>query len=315
VTVSEAIQVFLDSRVGLVSSKTARINAGYLASLSRFFGPAHPLAEITLPDLRNWRKELVERDTKYGGAGRRKAQQAKLSPHTIHGHVRVIRQFFAWHLSEGVIAINPAARLEQIPLAHTVGTSRMMLDADFEKMLAASQGDAPERIRDRALLWFFRHTGARLGGAANLTMDALELDRLRATVIEKGRGGGKMRTVFFKVESASALREWLDLRAVLPLSTDRVFTTVPTDAGLGGGSALSEKSIYMALYRMAKRAGVKGRWNPHSQRHALAKRMLRNGANLAAVSKVLGHSGIRVTHDHYGEYEDGEAQDAHSRFA
>ncbi len=313
-TIAEAIQVFLDARVGLVSPKTAKNNKQYLASLPRFFGE-RDVSSITLMDLRAWRKEMVERDTKYGGEGRRKVESAHLSRHTIHGHIRVIKQFFKWLYEEELLASNPAARLEQIPLDHKVGNSKMMSDEDFEKMLVAAAGEAPERVRDRALLWFFRQTGARLGGAAHLTVDALELERQRAVVIEKGRGGGKQRTVFMKEEAVNALREWLEMRACLPLSTDAVFTTVPNDAGIGGGTPMAEKSIWAALRRCARRAGVTGRSYPHAQRHALAKRMLRNGANLAAVSKVLGHTSIRVTHEHYGQYEDQEAADAHSKFA
>lgn len=306
-TLAEAIRLFLDSRVGLVSAKTARINADYLASLPAYFGTERAVETVTLAELRLWRKHLVERPRKTG--------EGRLSSHTVHGHIRVVRQFFAWLTREGVLSANPAARLEQVPIAHNIASSKMMSDADFEKLLAASAGDAPERVRDRALLWWFRQTGSRLGGAAHLTLEALELERGRATVVEKGRGGGKLRTVYLKAEALAALREWLELRAVLPLTTERVFTTVPNDAGLGGGGELKESSLYMVFHRMAKRAGVTGRFNPHAQRHALAKRMLRNGANLAAVSKVLGHADIRVTHEHYGQYEDQEAYEAHTRYA
>lgn len=310
--VAQAVQLFLDARVGLVSSKTAKLNRDYLAALPEFFGE-RPIESISLMDLRTFRKHLVERDSKYAGLGNR--TNTKLSPHTIHGYVRVTRQFFKWLCAEDVIPTNPAARLEQIPIQHAVTGSKMMTDEDFERMLAASGGDAPARIRNRALLWFFRQTGCRLGGVATVTLKDLELERGRATVMEKGKGGGKMRTVYLKAETLAALREWLDLRDCLPLSTENVFTTVPNDAGMGGGGALSLKAIQWAFQKTAERAKVKGKHNPHSLRHALAKRMLVNGANLAAVSKVMGHSDIRTTHEHYGRYEDGEAQAAHEKYA
>lgn len=312
--VAEAVQVFLDARVGLVSPKTAKLNRDYLAALPAYFGE-RAIDSITLMDLRAFRKHLVERDSKYAGLGGRDPNNKHLSPHTIHGYIRLIRQFFKWLFQEEIISVNPAARLEQIPISHTITASKMMTEEDFEKMLGAAVGESPERIRDRALLWFFRQTGCRLGGAVNLTMEALELERRRATVTEKGRGGGKMRTVYLKQEALDALSEWLEMRACLPLSTDRVFTTVPNDGGIGGGGVLNEKAIQWSFSAMARRGNVKGKHNPHSMRHALAKRMLRNGANLAVVSKVMGHADIRVTHEHYGQYEDAEAADAHEKFA
>lgn len=311
-TMPNAIQLFLDSRVGVVSEKTTRINRQYLRSLATFFHH-RDLDTITLADLRAWRKMLVERPTKYGGQGRRPALAENLSTHTIHGYIRVCKQFFAWLVREEYLSANPAARLEQISITHET-SSRTMTEADFNKLLAAAVGDSPERIRDRALLLFFASTGCRLGGAAHLQMEHLELHCARAIVTEKGRGGGKTRTVYLKSESIRALREWLRVREQLAPTTANVFTTVPNMAGQGGGTALSEKTIYSQFTRIAKRAGVTGRFNPHSLRHRLAKRMLRNGANLSAVSKVMGHSGIRVTHDFYGIYEDAEARDAHLRY-
>lgn len=309
--VAEAIQVFLDARVGLVSPKTAKLNRDYLAALPEFFG-SKLLETITLTELRAFRKHLVERDSHRGGPN---TPKQRLSPHTVHGYIRVVKQLFAWLCREEILPSNPAARLEQVPLSHGVGASKMMSDADFDKIIAASAGDAPERIRDRALLWFFRHTGARLGGAAHLTLDALELPNERATVIEKGRGGGKIRTVFFKPESVAALTEWLEMRACLPLSTDHVFTTVPNISGMGGGEILSENSIYRSMDRAAKRAGVKGRGNPHSQRHALAKRMLGNGASLGQVSRVLGHADVKITDTYYGSFSTEELKNAHNKYA
>lgn len=312
-TVRNAIQIFLDSRVGIVSAKTIRLNRQYLNSLEQSFGD-RDIAMLTIADLRAWRKMLVERPCKYGGRGLRKPVHEPLSSHTIHGHIRVCKQFFAWLAREEYLGMNPAARLEQVPITHET-SNRTMTESDFDKMLTAAVGNSPERVRDRALLWFFGSTGCRLGGAAHLKMEHLELHCGRAIVTEKGKGGGKMRTVYLKAEAIAALREWLQVRECLPLTTNHVFTTVPNMAGQGGGAALSEKTMYSQFARIAKRAGVTGRFNPHALRHRLAKRMLRNGANLSAVSKVLGHSGIRVTHEFYGMYEDAEARDAHLRYA
>src|SRR5581483_3377695 len=312
-TVADSVAIFLDSRVGLVTAKTARINKHYLKSLEHVFHD-RDIASITLADLRDWRKMLVERPMKYGGQGRRKLVQEHLSPHTVHGHVRNCKQLFRWLFEEGYIPANPAARLKQVPITHET-SNRTMTDADFQKMLDASMGESPECVRDRALLWFFASTGCRLGGAAKLKMEHLELSCARAIVTEKGKGGGKTRTVYLKSEAIRAMHEWLLVRAQLQPTTDHAFTTVPNMAGQGGGTALCEKTIYAQFRRIAKRARVTGRFNPHALRHRLAKRMLRRGANLSAVSKVLGHSGIRVTHEFYGIYEDGEARDAHLRYA
>jgi integrase/recombinase XerD len=309
---SAGIQLFMDSRLGVVSAKTTKINALYLSSLSSFFG-TRELDSIALADLRVWRSALAGRQTKYGGNGTRKLRNEPLSPHTLHGYVRAVKQLFTWLHREGMSPSNPAARLEQIQLP--TGSAKSMTDADFEKLIAAASGDLPENIRDRAMLHFFGSTGCRLGGAASLVLDDLELGFGRANVTEKARGGGKRRTVYLKREAVRAMHEWLLERDKLAPNTEHVFVTVPNMAGEGGGAPLAKSSIYARFAVLAQRAHVTGRYNPHAVRHRLAKRMLRRGANLAAVSKVMGHSDIRVTHMFYGEYEDGEAHDAHTRYA
>jgi len=313
---SEALQYFLDARAGL-AEKTLRINRQYLFPFLHYFGDRE-VASFTLAELRYWRKYLIERQTKYGGKGRRKETAGSLSLHTVHGYLRVLKQFFRWLLNESLIQSNPAARLEQVNLNLQVPQQRMMSQETFDKLRAVAQGNSPERIRDRALLWLFRQSGARLGGIAHMLVGDLDLQRRRAEVLEKGAGGGVRRLIYFNAEAQSALREWLEMRAVLPLHCENLFITVPNGAGMGGGNPLREGSIYAAFYRMAKRARVKLRFNPHSQRHALAKRMLDNGANLAAVSIVMGHGrgrgSVRVTGDFYGRYENSEAEAIHNRF-
>lgn len=312
-SLSEAIACFLEARVGLVSIKTLRLNSHYLRSLATFFGSAVPISSIDLGQLRAWRRWLITKNCKYGGAGRRPIEQAPLSPHTVHGHIRVARQFFAWLAREGYVPENPAAGFKQVPLPQCL--PKAMTDEDFEKMLEVAKGDSPERVRLRAMLLFLASTGGRLGGCLTLTVERLDLAAGEALVVEKGRGGGKARVVYLTPSAAGALDEWLRVRTALSPQTDRVFVTVPNQAGQGGGTVMSDKAVYAQFARAAKRAGVKGRFNPHALRHRLGKRMLSRGASLGQVSRLLGHSDIRVTDMFYGVFARGELKEAHRKFA
>lgn len=76
---------------------------------------------------------------------------------------------------------------------------------------------------------------------------------------------------------------------------------------------LTREGIYRVLGRLANVAGVRGRFNPHSFRHALARDSLRAGADLSQVSQLLGHKGVAVTADYYARWDDHELQAAHRR--
>ena len=69
------------------------------------------------------------------------------------------------------------------------------------------------------------------------------------------------------------------------------------------------------LKRLAKRAGVNGRFNPHAFRHGWARGALKNGADLGTVSQILGHSSIQVTAEFYARWADEELAQRHQKFS
>jgi len=164
-------------------------------------------------------------------------------------------------------------------------------------LTAAKTSSAPER--DYAIIAFLRDTGARVGGVATLTTRYIYLEQRRAIVQEKGRGGKKERQVFFTSSTAQAIQNWLNVR---PQANDdeRLFL-------------LTENGIYQVLKRIAQAAKISGRWNPHSFRHAFARRMLANGASIGIVIHLMGHSSVQVTLDFYGRFSNDELQEIYDR--
>lgn len=310
-TLTCAITQFLDSRIGIVSVKTARINKGYLRSLVEFFGEEQMVETLTVHHLRTWRAWLFERECKYVSETTwRPEEKGPLSVYTIHGMVRTCRQFFRWLHAEEILATNPAQRLELPPLPKE--PPKAISDEDIQKMLDAARVSA----RDVALIWFLRDTGCRLGGAATARLQDLDLERGIVLVREKGRGGQHVaRAAFLNVDAVKAMRVWLDERpSALHLDgspvTDAIFVNSRYPF-----TALTTGAIYRRIKDIAKAAGVYDHSNPHAFRHGLARRMLQNGAPLGLVSRVLGHSDIKVTDQFYGVYVSRELKEGHARYA
>lgn len=315
-TLSDAINLFLDSRIGIVGAKTMRINRGYLRSLTDFFGEEQTVETLTVNHLRTWRAWLFQRETKYASETTwRPEESGALSVHTIHGMVRTCRQFFRWLHTEGILTANPAQRLELPPLPKE--PPKAISDEDIQKMLAVSRSEA----RDTALIWFLRDTGCRLGGAATARLSDVDLESGTVIVREKGRGGQHVaRAVFLNADAITALRAWLAERpSALQLDgspvTDAIFVNLRYPF-----TALTTGAIYRRIKDIAKAAGLFDsdgvhRTNPHAFRHGLARRMLQNGAPLGLVSRVLGHSDIKVTDQFYGVYINRELKEGHARYA
>jgi len=123
--------------------------------------------------------------------------------------------------------------------------------------------------------------------------------RGRAIVHEKG---SRARTVFLQRRTCQALRSYVGTRKAGPVFLARA------------GKRLRYDGIYQLLKRLAARAGVTEKWNPHNWRHGAARGMLRRGANLAQVSQILGHSDVSVTVRFYGSFVDDELAACHSKY-
>lgn len=68
------------------------------------------------------------------------------------------------------------------------------------------------------------------------------------------------------------------------------------------------------LRRACKRAGVTP-FTPHQLRHLYATHMLRGGAKLEVVARILGHASVGVTADIYRHVATAELHEEHARFA
>ncbi|NPA31669.1 MAG: tyrosine-type recombinase/integrase, partial [Chloroflexi bacterium] len=272
--VADLIHEFMDAHLGILSPETTRWYRKRMEPLSGL----GPVAQVSIRDLRRLRADLVRRG---------------LSPYTVHGYVRAWKRLFRWAVQEGYIADSPAERLRLPPLPDE--PPKAISDDDLLRMLECARSSP----RLYALLLFLADTGVRLGGLAGLRVGDLDMAKRRAVVREKGRGGKRRaRFVFFSPITAEALKTWLPMREP---GDERVFQ-------------LSPMQIYDRLRSLAKRAGVRGRWNPHAFRHRFARVFLENGGDLARLSRLLGHTDVTVTAAFYARFLVDELQQAHDQY-
>lgn len=200
-----------------------------------------------------------------------------LAKDTVRSRVRDIKTFFRFCVARGYLDRSPAEHMK-LPGGRAVLVVKAIDRDDLRKMF-----EAAEYERDRALLIFTASTGCRAGEVAGLRKSQLDLVAKEAQV--SGKTGG--RWVDFNQEAAVTLRAWLRVHPA-PTS-DFVFVGLrsPYDP-------MSADSIYQTFRRIAIRAGVEGRFNPHSIRH-LVGQMWTDNANLELARQKLGHKSINTT--------------------
>ncbi len=253
--------------------------------------------------------DLYRREVRYEGAAQRPEVSGGLSVESIRGHIRALRTFFNWCWAYYDLdpRRNLATKIKQPPRPRRI--PRYITEEDLARLIAAT-GDDVQGKRDRAIVCFLADTGCRSGGLVSLRPENLQIDRRRAILHEKG---GRIRPVPFSQATASVLSSWM---AVRPPEAETVFCALgnaPTS--FLHGEPMTNSGLNQMLRRLAKRAGVTGRFNPHSFRHGFAHSALKNGGTLAQVSRIMGHSSISTTVDNYGMFADDELVEIHESFS
>jgi integrase len=78
--------------------------------------------------------------------------------------------------------------------------------------------------------------------------------------------------------------------------------------------ALSKTGLRLMLVRRCRRAQIRF-VHPHLFRHGFAMEYLNNGADMKAVSTMLGHTTMRPTERHYAQWVDGPLRRVHQHIA
>ena len=75
------------------------------------------------------------------------------------------------------------------------------------------------------------------------------------------------------------------------------------------GTPIDPRNLYREFQMICRKANL-GDWHPHELRHSAASLMLAQGVQIQVVSRVLGHSSIRMTADVYGHILEPDRQGA-----
>jgi len=198
-----------------------------------------------------------------------------LSDTTISNYTRAIACALNKAVKDGIITKNPLHELSTTERPQTPPSKREFLTIEEVKALIATDCDMPE-IK-RAFL-FACFCGLRISDVEALTWDKIATDngRLVCNIVMK-----KTKEQLYLPLSKEAL-VWLPKRGDAKPSS-KVFS-------LPGQTCLSK---YLQIW--AAQAGITKHVSFHVSRHTFATMMISLGADLYTVSKLLGHTNIKVT--------------------
>jgi integrase/recombinase XerD len=187
---------------------------------------------------------------------------------------------------DGVVPVDVAA--EVAPPKLPMRLPKAITIDEMAALLAATAGDEPVRVRDRALLELLYATGTRVSEAVALDVDDVQSGDL-IRVLGKG---GKQRLVPLGSYARAALEDYLV--RVRPGFAVRGPSTPALFLGPRGGR-LSRQSAWLVIQDAAERAGLAKHVSPHTFRHSFATHLLQGGADVRVVQELLGHASVATT--------------------
>lgn len=144
--------------------------------------------------------------------------------------------------------------------------------------------ESATNIKARAILTTIYATGLRVSEAAALLVSDLDVER--GLIRVRAGKGQKDRFVMLAPRLLEALREYWRARR-------------PQSAFLFPGQSpvrpIRTKSIFFAVRKAARLAGITKRVSPHTLRHCFATHMLEAGTDVRMIQGLLGHACLKTT--------------------
>lgn len=217
---------------------------------------------------------------------------AALSASSAARAVVAVRGWHRFCALEGLVGSDPASTVR--PPAQPRRLPKAISTDDVERLLqAASIGDGPRPLRDRAILELLYSTGARISETVGLDIDDVDLTPGRAAVRLLGKGG-KQRVVPVGSYAVEAVEAYLVRARPALAATGRGTPALFLNTR---GARLSRQSAWAVLRVAAQRAGLPGadHISPHTLRHSFATHLLAGGADVRVVQELLGHASVTTT--------------------
>ena len=216
-----------------------------------------------------------------------KEGEAERAPSTIARRISTLYNFYFFLAREGYCP-SPGDHVERPKQAKRL--PMVLTTSEVEALLDAPDPNDPSQSRDKAMLEVMYASGLRVSELCALKLKDVRLAS-RTIVVSKGKGA-KTRVV----PVSSFALEWLD-HYVNGARKRNVGRKSPYVFLNREGEPISRQYFFMQVKRYARLANIRGAdaISPHTLRHCFATHLLEAGAELRAVSEMLGHAHLSTT--------------------
>jgi integrase/recombinase XerD len=217
----------------------------------------------------------------------------KTAVRTIARRISALRQFYGFLVSEGKRTDDPTSNIESPKQTRTL--PKILSEEEVTVLINTAQKQGgPESVRLVALLEILYATGLRVSELVGLSLSAIGAESRFLTVEGKG---GRERMAPLSEPAQRAMKGYMDIRHkfVTPERGDNqnkwLFPSRTSESG-----HLTRQRFAQLLKELSRNANIDpDSVSPHVLRHAFATHLLKHGADLRSVQKMLGHADIATT--------------------
>jgi integrase/recombinase XerD len=221
---------------------------------------------------------------------------ADLAPSTLARRQAALRSCFGWAYREGLIASDPAARLEKVKVPRR--DPRPLTAEQAEALLAAMP--AAHR-RNRLLFTMLYETGMRVGEALGVHIGHVHVNAVDGGYIRVVGKGDEERIVPLIDASRTVRLLRSHLKGIAKVGP--LFGGDPRKGGrpaeaMDYTTVLHHFERYLARARRRRPDLFESETEPitiHRLRHSYATAKLQEGVSLQAVRKLMGHKNLQTT--------------------
>ena len=237
---------------------------------------------VTAADMETWVAGLFARRDE-------EDENKKYTTGTVITKVRALKRFFEFLEAKNIIFINPMERIRE-PQKEKRLPRNVLTVPEVQKILDQPNLGTLTGIRDRTVLEVLYSTGIRLNELVGLTVYDADLQggMLR---INQGKGR-KDRVVPLGKHAVRSLREYIaKVRPKCTKKNQQIRNLLVDRYGKG----LSKEVVSIMIRTYARQAGLDKQVSAHIFRHTFATELVKNGADIVAVQKMLGHANLSTT--------------------
>ena len=156
--------------------------------------------------------------------------------------------------------------------------------------------------RDKQMLAFLLHTGLKIREFVGLNVgEVYSGKRVRQTLVIPGTGNREPRRIPLDREAREAVAIMLEFnrRHGFSLAPDQPLAISRQRNRKDGSHRITPRQVQRILKALREEARIGFKTTPQTLRHTFAAKMLREGAGLERVQKLLGHRSIKTTRHLY----------------